>query len=451
MRNNTHPGLFDLNIAITWLIRLITGSVFIFSGFVKAIDPWGTLYKLIDYMGAMHIPVFRNLLIVLTFALCAYEFVVGVFLFLGCFRKSAPVFAALLMAVMLPLTLWIAIANPVEDCGCFGDALVIGNWTTFWKNVVLCLLIAWLIKYNTICRSLISAPIQWIGLLLTAGYCIAISVIGYIYQPLLDFRPYHIGTSLVDISDDTAEESESDDIRFIYAKNGVEESFSIYDELPDEESGWVFVRRETESQNVSAEKPSDKDNEENGTSESLSEKNLRIWADGGNTDVTDEVFEDNSPRIILLMPDLKDVSIATTWQINSMYTWSREHDIDFIGIVNGSEEDIANWRDLSLAEYPIYTADDTQIKMVARGNPAVVYTKDNEIIWKSTLRALGMNDFQSADAYGNAESFTRNDKAILYNITGFYLIMLTILITASFIPYRSLFKLNISKTPINKK
>ena len=134
-----------------------------------------------------------------------------------------------------------------------------------------------------------------------------------------------------------------------------------------------------------------------------------------------------------------------------MYTWSREHDIDFIGIVNGSEEDIANWRDLSLAEYPIYTADDTQIKMVARGNPAVVYTKDNEIIWKSTLRALGMNDFQSADAYGNAESFTRNDKAILYNITGFYLIMLTILITASFIPYRSLFKLNISKTPIYKK
>lgn len=438
---------FNLYNALTWIIRILTGATFIFSGFVKAIDPWGTLYKLTDYMGALHLPVYRNILIVATFALCAYEFTIGVFLLLGCFRKSAPWLAALLMGVMLPLTLWIAIKNPVEDCGCFGDAFIIGNWTTFWKNVVLCCLIGWLIKFNSSCRCLISIPVQWLGLLLTISYIVAISMVGYLYQPLIDFRPYKVGENLIDDATENGDEKTGEKISFIYSKDGEEKRFGLDDELPDEESGWVFVRRETDPQINITVKSGTTSPSVNGKD---TERNFRIWDDGGESDVTEEVMTGNDKILLLMMPDLKDVSIATTWQINSLYTWAEEHNIEFIGIVNGSEEAIANWRDLSLADYPIYTADDTQIKMVARGNPAVVYINDGKIVWKSTLRALGITDFQSSEASDTPEAFARDNKSILFNITGVYLILIALLVFFSFIPYRRLFVNKTDMTPATK-
>ena len=113
--------------ALTWLMRIAVGSVFIVSGLSKGIDPWGTYYKTTEYLTAMHLPIVEwgNTVLALSFMLFSVEFIIGVSLMLGCYRKAAPIMAALFMLVMLPLTLWIAVADPVADCGCFGDFLVI--------------------------------------------------------------------------------------------------------------------------------------------------------------------------------------------------------------------------------------------------------------------------------------------------------------------------------------
>ena len=137
----------------TWIIRLAVGSVFMFSGFAKAIDPYGTLYKVDAYLASMSLDIWPNLELVGVFALCAAEFLVGVFILTGCFRRSTAIIAAIIMAFMLPLTLWIAVSDPVDDCGCFGDALLISNWATFWKNVALTAAIAWLVVYNKKCHA----------------------------------------------------------------------------------------------------------------------------------------------------------------------------------------------------------------------------------------------------------------------------------------------------------
>ncbi len=121
---------------ITWIVRLIVGGTFVVSGFVKAIDPWGLLYKSDEYLAAMSIDIWPNLQLVGVFCLSALEFLIGIFLVFGCFRRSVAIVATLVIAFMLPLTLWLAMDNPVEDCGCFGDAFVISNWSSFWKNVV---------------------------------------------------------------------------------------------------------------------------------------------------------------------------------------------------------------------------------------------------------------------------------------------------------------------------
>lgn len=185
-----------IKITFTWIARILVGGLFLFSGFVKAIDPWGTLFKIEEYLGAFGLPFPFSLIRLIVFALCSVEFVVGVFIIIGCFRRTTPIFAALIMMFMLPLSLWIAVEDPVADCGCFGDALHISNWFTFWKNIAIMAGVAWLIRYNTRSICLISPAFQWLAIVFSGVFIVFIELIGFFYQPLIDFRDYPVGTAL---------------------------------------------------------------------------------------------------------------------------------------------------------------------------------------------------------------------------------------------------------------
>lgn len=181
---------------VTWALRFLCGGLFVFSGFVKAVDPWGTLFKIEEYLGAFGFPLPFALLRLGVFGLCAVEFVVGSFLMLGCFRKSCPVFAGLIMVFMLPLSLWIALENPVADCGCFGDAWHVSNWFTFWKNIVICAGIVWLLRYNLVAICLITPAFQWLAVVASGIFIVAIELVGFFYQPMIDFRGFPAGSEL---------------------------------------------------------------------------------------------------------------------------------------------------------------------------------------------------------------------------------------------------------------
>lgn len=404
---------------VTWILRISVGSVFIFSGFVKAVDPWGTLYKVDAYLSALSLDIWPNLELAGVFALCAAEFVVGVLLAAGCLRRSIAVVTLLLMAIMLPLSLWIAISDPVDDCGCFGDALVISNWATFWKNVFLTLAVVWLVIYNRRCHWLITPALQWISILLSSIFILVIEIYGYGSQPLIDFRHYRQGEPIID-----QEEMDSSDtaFKFIYEKEGRREEFLADDELPDESEGWVFVDRKEipVSGNVS-------DNVEG-------HKNLRIYDREGSEDLTEEAIDNEGKELLVMIPDLAQVSPATTWKLNSLYEWSVKHSVRMVGIVSGSLSDIEEWEDLSMASYPIYTADDTQIKEVVRGNPGIVYLEAGKIIWKSTLSAISIDDFLSPDTAGSAREFGVDNAGILRDCTSLYVIGMLVLVCLSFAP-----------------
>lgn len=405
---------------ITWIVRIFVGIVFIISGFVKAIDPWGTLYKVYDYLNVMNLQVWPNLVLVGVFSLCVLEFLTGVFLITGSFRRSSVYLATIIMAFMLPLSLWIAISNPVADCGCFGDAFIISNWATFWKNILICIGIFWLIRHNTNAICLITPALQWLAFVSSGVFIIVIELFGYVSQPLLDFRPYKIGEDIVEFGK-TSENEPS--FIFIYEKDGVKKEFKETDELPDESEGWEFIDR------VKVESSSTGQVKKNNDS-----KNFRIWSKDGEEDETDMVISPNGKELLIMMPDLKEVSPATTWKLNSLYEWALEHDIMMIGVVSGSQEEILNWEDLSMASYPIYTADDTHIKEVARGNPAVVYLEDGKIVWKSTLTAINIDDFLQPETNYEAKNFSFDNERILHNSIYLYIIVMGVLIVLSFTP-----------------
>ena len=409
-------------------MRILVGGLFLFSGFTKSVDVWGTFFKFNEYFSVWGYEVWDSLNLVGVFLLCGAEFLVGFCILLGCFRRTAPVMAIIIMAFMLPLTLWLAAKNPIADCGCFGDALKISNWATFYKNVLLLISSVWLLFFNRRVICLITPYLQWIGVVVAGGYIIAVSWLGYFYQPLIDFRPYKTGTPLVDYDSalDDEDDDEDDGLRFVYEKDGVEKEFTIDDVLPDEDDGWTFVRRYYAEPQGEATIPVK-------TNLTKREKNLRLFSEDGHDDVTEETVG-SGKQLILFIPKLSEVSAAKTWVINSLYDWCKANGVEMLAAVGGNPYEIAQWKDISLAEYPLYTSDDTAIEEVVRGNPGVVYLEDGIIRWKRSLRSINVDDFRDEEVSRNPMNFAVDNGRILGNLSWIFLVFEALLVILSFSP-----------------
>ena len=186
-----------------WLLRLMVGAVFLFSGFTKGIDPWGSIYKFDEYLRSFGFYDYNGLLTFMAFSVSAVEFMLGAFMLLGIYRRFTPWAMLAMMTVMVPLTLYIAITNDVADCGCFGDAITLSNWGTFWKNVALTVALVYLVIFNRKVKNIYGFAVQWIVAVLSVAYLLMVAWLGYSFQPLIDFRPFPVGT-IVSGNDDAA-------------------------------------------------------------------------------------------------------------------------------------------------------------------------------------------------------------------------------------------------------
>jgi uncharacterized membrane protein YphA (DoxX/SURF4 family) len=226
---------------LTQIARIITGLLFVFSGIVKGIDPLGTAFKLEDYFTAFSIGFLDDLALPLSIILCLVEFVTGMMLLTGALVKPASWMAALFMAIFTPLTLILAIWNPVSDCGCFGDAIILTNWQTFFKNVLITLLVVFVFIRKDDEQGVLSPKA---GLNFTIGYAFVFLLfmrMNLACLPVIDFRPYKVGTNIAEamaIPPDA--EPDRYDIRFIYEKDGVQQEFTIND-YPANDTTWKFI------------------------------------------------------------------------------------------------------------------------------------------------------------------------------------------------------------------
>ncbi len=350
---------------LVWTLRVIVGAVFIFSGWVKAVDIWGGTYKISEYLGVWHIALPDSVTALAAAALAMAEFLSGVMILLGCFRRMVIRLTAIFMAAMTILTLYLWIADPVKDCGCFGDAVILSNAATFWKNIAIdvILFVLWINNHRT--GTLIHTRLQWLAVIATAAFIGYIEYIGYRIQPVQDFRGYAPGTILTRDDND----SNNDDIRFIYAKHGIEQSFAP-DSLPDEDSGWTFIRRDTQSDSK--------------------DKSLTFFAPGGE-DVTADIISGDATQVILLVPDPRHYERTRSAMANELYGALTAHGGDMFAVVGTDDSSAMVWADKVRAHYPVYTADDTDLKMLARGNAALVCLHNGRIAWKQNTLTLPHN------------------------------------------------------------
>lgn len=346
--------------AVVWIARIVVGAAFIVAGFAKCIDPQGFVYKIEDYLHAWNFTALPTLEVVAAFGLSMAEFAMGVMLIAGCYRRTVTWLLGATMGFMLPLTAYIMVADPVSDCGCFGDMFVISNTATFLKNVVLTLLVVLLILWNRRAVCLIKPSFQWIGLVLTLAYGAVIAYIGFSFQPLIDFRPYPVGISLV------AADSSDDDSSYLftYTRDGVTRDFPI-DSLPDD--SWEFVDRKLAE-----------GNDENAVS-------FEMFNEAGD-EVSDMVISPEGEQLLVLIPNAGKLGYSRAHLIRGFADVMNRTGGALSVVIAGDNNNL--WREHIGHNLEVYTSEDTKIKEVARGEIALVFLKDGVIQWKLNAVSL---------------------------------------------------------------
>ena len=354
-------------IFIVNLCRMALALTFILSGYVKAIDPLGTQYKLNDYAAAMHLSEYIPDWLTLTgaIALAMTEFALGIFMLFAIRRHLVSRLMTAMMVMMTLITVWIFIANPVKDCGCFGDAIKLTNGETLLKNIVLLAAAIVTAMRPLDMARLISKSNQWIVTNYTLVYIVCTSLYCLYALPTFDFRPYHIGADIKKgMKIPEGAEQPEFETTFILKKNGQTREFTL-DNYPD--STWEFVDSKTVQTRQGYEPP-------------IHDFSLTDTKTG--EDITDNVLSHKGYTFLLISRSLAYADDSNFGDIDQIYEYASEHNIPFYCVTASTDSDINRWRDLTGAEYPFCTADETTLKTIIRSNPGLLLLKDATIIGK---------------------------------------------------------------------
>ncbi len=357
--------------------RTLLGLVFVFSGFVKAIDPLGTTYKIEDYLHAFggFFTQLDTLAGAAAIALIAFEFLLGFCLFCNIRTRLTAWLALLMMLFMTPLTLYIAIENPVSDCGCFGDAIVLSNWATFWKNIVLLVLVCVLLGTRKHIPQFFTGKAE-LGLFVLGAIALTtIILVSRLSLPFIDFRPYKIGNHIPSLME-YPEDAEPDiyETTFTYAKDGIEQEFTL-ENYPKDDSTWVFVRQNTTLIQKGYEPPIHDFEIMNADFE----------------DITDEVLTSAEPITLIIMYDLNKADTKQLAKVEALWSERRMDNGERLYILTGSTTDeitafcAANFSDWQI-ESAFCATDPVTLKTIVRANPGVIVVQDGVIIDKYNLR-----------------------------------------------------------------
>ena len=397
-----------LRITAVNVCRFVLAATFIFSGYVKAIDPLGTLYKLKDYAAAMSLNGLLPdwALVGVAIALGALEFALGVFMLFAVRRHVVSRITLAFMTAMTVLTLWIFVADPVKDCGCFGDALKLTNGETLLKNIVLiacAALVAW--RPVDMAR-FISRSNQWIVRYYTVAYIVITSIYCLYTLPIFDFRPYHVGMNIKQGMEipEGAEQPEFEST-FLLRKNGETREFTL-DNYPD--STWEYVDTRTVQTKKGYEPPI---------------HDFALTSCDTGEDITEQVLTKKGYTFLLVSPRLAVADDSNFGDIDQIYEYAEENGADFYCVTASANDEIERWRDLTGAEYQFCNADETTLKTMIRSNPGLMLLKDGTIIGKWSHNALPQTDDLTAPlqqlTIGKAQNDSTTERLLIVLLTFF--------------------------------
>jgi hypothetical protein len=358
---------------------LILGTVFIFSGFVKALDPLGSAYKFADYFTAFKLGMLEFLTLPMGVFLSAFELVLGITLILGYRKRIIFTVALWFMVFFTVLTFILALFNPVSDCGCFGDALILTNWQTFFKNVVLMVfvMVLWYArKKESRDRPVIGEWLVIGGLYVMASF---FSFWNYRHLPLIDFRPYDVGTVISEnmiVPEGMPVDEYKTSLIYKNKETGKSTSFTM-DNYPKDTLLWEFETSESKLVKRGYEPPI---------------HDFAMLDEYGNERV-EEILSDRGYSLIMISHDLSE---AHEEALITAGDWSQleilADDFSFYALTSTTSSEVEAISSELLLGYSFLAADEIMLKTIVRSNPGFLLLKNGAIMGK-----WGWRDFPAVE------------------------------------------------------
>jgi uncharacterized membrane protein YphA (DoxX/SURF4 family) len=346
--------------------RVLVGLLFIFSGFVKGVDPLGTAFRIEDYFVAFGIPWAGQFSLAISIIMCTLEFITGVSLLLNLWIKKTAWLLLLMMTYFTVLTFLDAVWNLVPDCGCFGEAIKLTNLQTFIKNLVLMAFVIPIFMWRKKYRSALPVSIDVLFVFLIAILFSWMSLHSARHLPLVDFMAWRKGNKV--------NRTSTLPVRFYVTyknkKTGVKKEYlaSNYPwNDPSWMSEWVFDSQRVEDPNA-------------GQSAVLRAEDLQ-----GN-DVTHKIMQNQDFQFLLVSYNLEETNQAAFLKILPFYKKAVARNKSFICITSSLPADIRKFRLSHGTSFDFYNADDVILKTMVRSNPGLILLKDGVVLDKWSFR-----------------------------------------------------------------
>jgi uncharacterized membrane protein YphA (DoxX/SURF4 family) len=371
------------------IARILFGIIFIFSGFVKGIDPLGSTYKFTDYFNALGMEWLIWAAFPLGILLAFGEFAIGIAFLFNWWMRLFSWLGLLFMAFFTPLTLWIALKNPVTDCGCFGDALVISNWETFYKNLVIIIIAVVAVINRDWFAKQVKTKVPAILSILSFIVYFGIVFYSYNHLPVFDFRPYKTGTNIPEAMSipEGAPQEVYENIFYYKNKNtGEVQKFTEQNYPWKDTLNWEYDNLESKLIQKGYEPPI---------------HDFRIETPDGENIIDFFIYDENYV-FMMVAYDLSKTSNKSQDEINTLANWALEQDLSFICLTSSVYEESMAFAEANNAPYEFFNCDEITLKTIIRSNPGLVVLKDGNVIGK-----WHYNDIPTPDEF--QQKFMRNE------------------------------------------
>ena len=352
------------------IARVLLGLTFVFSGFVKGIDPWGSAYKFTDYFNAFQMPWITDLAFALGVFLAAAEFFLGIAFLFNFFIRVTSWFMLAFMVFFTGLTFVLALTNPVTDCGCFGDALIITNWQTFYKNIVLLALAIYVFMQRKNFKSK-NGPILSIAFTgMTMVVYFYLVDYSYKHLPIIDFSPYKIGVNTPEamkIPEGALKDIYENNFVYKNTKTGEEKKFTEADYPWQDTINWKFVKMEDPVLIQKGYTPPIHD--------------FRIETPEGE-DIRDFFLYDEKGTFIVIASNLQKTNMEGMGKIALLAAEAKSKGYNFIGLTASSPDSFEEFKNETGAQFDFFNTDEITLKTIVRSNPGLILLKKGTIIGK---------------------------------------------------------------------
>jgi len=340
------------------IIRFIVGGLFIFSGLIKINDPIGTSIKLEEYFDVFSYdiaPFFSSLKAIslpLAVFLVVVEVVLGIMLIINFKPKFTTIALAVIIIFFTFLTFYSAYFNKVTDCGCFGDAIKLTPWESFYKDIFLVVMIAILLIFQNSLRAnkqYWAAGITALSLVLATG----LSIYAIQNLPFIDFRAYKVGVNI----GTAMQPSAALEYSYVMTKGGEQ---MIFDQYPTGDE-YEFVEMNLKNPDALP-KISD----------------FAVWNEQG--DFTDEIL--TKKRILILISNISKMDQSNFDDIDALIKDLKGTEVRISMVSASSEEEIKSLIERLDWDVDYYMADATVVKTIIRSNPGIMVLQDGKILGK---------------------------------------------------------------------